>query len=161
MTVRRMTLGDVDYIYAIECASFHTPWSRESFVSEMTTNKCARYMVAEENGRAVAYAGAWLVLEEGHITNIAVAEEYRRQGLGRAVTRALMQYASNLGVQYMTLEVRRSNMAARHLYESLGFVQLGVRKGYYEDTGEDGLLMVCDKLPEADPDFEEAETVTE
>ena len=64
----------------------------------MTTNKCARYLVAEEDGRVIAYAGAWLIFEEGHITNIAVDEPYRGRGVGTEVTRALMQYAANLGV---------------------------------------------------------------
>ena len=72
-----------------------------------------------------------------------------------------MQYLSNLGASYATLEVRRSNLRAQSLYQSLGFVQLGVRKRYYEDNREDALLMVCDHMPPADPDFEENETVHE
>ena len=155
MTTRRMRLEDVDRVYAIEVASFHTPWSRDSFVAEMTTNACARYTVAEEDGQVIAYAGAWCAFEEGHITNIAVDPAYRGRGAGRAVCEALMQYCANLGVQYLTLEVRRSNKIAQSLYKSLGFVELGVRKRYYEDNQEDALLYVCPKLPEIDPDFEE------
>lgn len=152
---RRMTLEDVDAVYAIEQATFSTPWSRQSFVDEMTTNKCARYVVAEENGRVIAYAGAWLVFEEGHITNIAVQAEERGRGVGTAVTRALMQYAANMGVQYLTLEVRKSNLAARKMYKSLGFLELGVRKRYYEDNGEDAYLMVCQDMPPVQEEFEE------
>lgn len=152
---RRMTLEDVDAVYAIEQATFSTPWSRQSFVDEMTTNKCARYVVAEENGRVIAYAGAWLVFEEGHITNIAVQAEERGRGVGTAVTRALMQYAANMGVQYLTLEVRKSNLAAQKMYKSLGFLELGVRKRYYEDNGEDAYLMVCQDMPPVQEDFEE------
>lgn len=152
---RRMTLEDVDAVYAIEQATFSTPWSRQSFVDEMTTNKCARYVVAEENGRVIAYAGVWLVFEEGHITNIAVQAEERGRGVGTAVTRALMQYAANMGVQYLTLEVRKSNLAAQKMYKSLGFLELGVRKRYYEDNGEDAYLMVCQDMPPVQEDFEE------
>lgn len=152
---RRMTLEDVDAVYAIEQATFSTPWSRQSFVDEMTTNKCARYVVAEENGRVIAYAGAWLVFEEGHITNIAVKAEERGRGVGSAVTRALMQYAANMGVQYLTLEVRKSNLAAQKMYKSLGFLELGVRKRYYEDNGEDAYLMVCQDMPPVQEEFEE------
>lgn len=153
---RRMTLEDVPAVYANELKTFHTPWSYQSFVDEMTTNKCARYIVAEADGQVVAYAGAWLVFEEGHITNIAVDEAYRGQGIGLMVTRALLQYAANLGVQYMTLEVRRSNLAAQGLYKKLGFLELGVRKRYYEDNGEDAFLYVCQDMPPVDPDFEES-----
>ena len=72
-----------------------------------------------------------------------------------------MRYAANLGVAYMTLEVRRSNERAQKLYQSLGFEYVGVRKRYYEDNGEDALIYCCQHMPEPDPDFEEAETVTE
>ena len=154
-SIRRMTLVDVPAVHEIERETFSRPWSLKSFEDEMTTNKCARYMVAERGGRVVAYAGAWCIFEEGHITNVAVAKDERGLGIGLAVTRALMQYAANLGVQYMTLEVRRSNAVAQGLYARLGFVELGVRKRYYEDNGEDALLMVCDKMPDIDEDFEE------
>lgn len=154
---RRMTLNDVDQVHAIEERTFSTPWSRQSFVDEMTTNKCARYVVAEEDGRVIAYAGAWLVFEEGHITNIAVDAPARGRGVGTGVTRALMRYAANMGVEYLTLEVRKSNLVAQRMYQSLGFIELGVRKRYYEDNGEDAYLMVCDHLPEIDPDFYEEE----
>ncbi|MEA5013680.1 MAG: ribosomal protein S18-alanine N-acetyltransferase [Candidatus Limiplasma sp.] len=154
--IRRMTAGDVDQVHALEAATFSTPWSRESFLDEMEKNQCARYLVAEREGKILAYAGAWMIFEEGHITNVAVAADQRGRGLGKAITRALMQYAANLGVQYMTLEVRKSNLVAQGLYQSLGFAALGVRKRYYEDNGEDALLMVCQEMPPIQEDFEEA-----
>lgn len=88
-------------------------------------------------------------------------KEHRGQGTGKRLTHGLLQYISNLGAAYATLEVRRSNEIAQNLYKSLGFVQLGVRKRYYADNGEDALIMVCDHMPAADPDFTEAETVFE
>ena len=156
ITYRRMTLEDVPQVHEIELKTFHTPWSYQSFVDEMTTNKCARYIVAEEDGKILGYAGAWLIFEEGHITNIAVDEAQRGRGIGAGVTRELMQYAANMGVQYMTLEVRRSNLVAQSLYKKMGFIELGVRKRYYEDNGEDAYLYVCDHMPEIQEDFEEA-----
>ena len=161
ITYRRMTLEDVPQVHEIELKTFHTPWSYQSFVDEMTTNKCARYIVAEEDGKVLGYAGAWMIFDEGHITNIAVDESVRGKGIGAGVTKALMQYAANLGVQYMTLEVRRSNIVAQNLYKKMGFIELGVRKRYYEDNGEDARIMVCDHMPEGEPDFAEDETVTE
>ncbi len=154
--IRRMVLADVPQVHQLEEETFATPWSLQSFQDEMEKNPCARYLVAEQEGKIIAYAGAWMVFEEGHITNVAVAKEWRGQGIGKALTAALQQYAANLGVQYMTLEVRKSNVAAQKLYEQLGFVALGLRKRYYEDNGEDALLMVCQNMPEVQEGFEEA-----
>ncbi len=161
LTVRRMTLSDVDAVYGIETAVFPTPWTRNDFVKEMTSNRCARYLVAEKNGEILAYAGAWIVLDEAHITNIAVKEPYRGKGIGKTITRELIRYASNLGVSYMTLEVRKSNIIAQSLYRELGFIMLGTRKKYYENNGEDALIMVLDHMPPADADFTEPETLLE
>ena len=156
--LRRMTISDVPAVHRLEEAIFSMPWSEKDFVYEMTENKVARYLVIEEAGEIIAFAGAHIILDQAHVTNIAVRQDCRGRGLGRMITYALMQYASNLGAEYLTLEVRQSNAAAQNLYKSLGFVKVNVRKRYYEDTGEDAWLMVCDKLPVADPDFEEDET---
>ena len=158
--IRRMVENDVDAVAAVEAATFPTPWSRDAFASEMR-NVAARYLVAEVDGRVVGFAGAWIILDEAHVTNIAVLKEHRGHGFGRMLTAGLMQYLANLGAAYVTLEVRRSNEVAQRLYESLGFQRLGVRKRYYEDNGEDALIMVCDRMPEVDPGFEEPETVRE
>ena len=158
--IRRMTMADVDGVAAVEAATFPTPWSRDAFASEMK-NVAARYLVAEKDGVIIGYAGAWIIIDESHITNIAVLSDHRGQGIGRRLTESLMQYLSNLGAAYATLEVRKSNEVAQNLYKSLGFIKLGVRKRYYEDNGEDALIMVCDHMPEVDPDFTEDETVTE
>ena len=153
--IRRMKPEDVDEVAAIEQATFARPWSRESFRQEMERNKAARYLVAVRDGRIIGYAGAWIILDESHITNIAVAEAERGKGIGRLLTEALMQYISNLGAAYATLEVRVSNERAQHLYKSLGFVSVGKRKRYYEDNGEDAYLMVCEHMPDVEEDFEE------
>ena len=154
--IRFMRLKDVDQVAALEKATFARPWSRESFRQELTRNVAARYLVAEQDGRVVGYAGAWIILDESHITNIAVAEEARGRGIGRRLTEELLQILSNLGACYATLEVRVSNLRAQRLYASLGFVSVGKRKRYYEDNNEDAFLMVCERMPEADPEYEEA-----
>ncbi len=153
--IRRMRSGDVPQVAAIERATFARPWSEESFRREMETNPVARYLVAERDGEILGYAGAWVVLDECHITNVAVRESDRGRGIGKMLVRALMRYVSNLGAAWADLEVRVSNEKAQHVYAGEGFVSIGKRKRYYEDNGEDALLMVCEHMPEADPDFEE------
>ena len=153
--IRRMTREDLDAVTAIEEATFARPWSRESFRQELERNVAARYLVAETEGKVVGYAGAWVILDESHITNIAVLEDFRGRGIGKQLTEALLQYLSNLGACYATLEVRVSNERAQNLYKSLGFVSVGKRKRYYEDNGEDAFLMVCEHMPEVEEDFSE------
>ena len=153
--IRFMRLKDVDAVAEIEQAAFARPWSRESFRQELTRNAVARYLVAEEDGKILGYAGAWVILDESHITNIAVQEEARGRGIGKKLTAELLQILSNLSACYATLEVRVSNERAQNLYKSLGFVSVGKRKRYYEDNNEDAFLMVCEHLPEADPEYSE------
>lgn len=151
ITIGLMTLDDVDAVAAIEEQTFSTPWSKQSFYREVTDNACARYMVLREDGVAVAYAGVWFVLDEGHITNIAVRPDRRGLGYGEKVTRAMIQLAADSGMSWMTLEVRRSNVAAQALYHKLGFIDVGYRKRYYENT-EDALIMALEHLPEGNPE---------
>ena len=147
ITMGLMTAADVDAVHEIEVASFRTPWSKESFLHDVEENQCARYMVVREDGKAIAYAGVWFILDEGHITNIAVHPERRGMGYGEMVTRAMIQLAADSGMNWMTLEVRRSNAAAQALYHKLGFIDVGYRKRYYENS-EDALIMALEKLPE-------------
>ncbi|MBQ1860090.1 MAG: ribosomal protein S18-alanine N-acetyltransferase [Clostridia bacterium] len=158
MIIRRMTLDDVDDVWSIDQACFARPWPRSSYENEIRENKCARYLVCVADGKVVGFAGGWVVLDESQVTNIAILEAYRGRGYGKQLTQALLQYFSNLGAVCTTLEVRESNLRARHVYESLGFFRVGRRKKYYSDNGEDALLLLCDHLPDADPEFEEEET---
>ena len=155
VVIRRMRPEDVPAVAAIEARTFARPWSEESFRHELERNVAARYLVAEEDGNVIGYAGAWIILDESHITNIAVLEGFRGRGIGKQLTKALLQYLSNLGASYATLEVRVSNERAQCLYRSMGFVSVGKRKRYYEDNGEDAYLMVCEHMPEAEADFSE------
>ena len=151
ITMGLMTADDVEAVHEIETACFKTPWSKASFLHEVTENQCARYVVVREDGRAIAYAGVWFILDEGHITNIAVHPERRGMGYGEMVTRGMIQLAADSGMNWMTLEVRRSNAAAQALYHKLGFIDVGYRKRYYENS-EDALIMALEQLPEGHPE---------
>ena len=146
ITVRPMVMTDVDGVMAVEQDSFLTPWSRSAFEEELAQNRLARYIVAVENDEIVGYAGTWLVINEAHVTNVAVSGQRRREGIGRLLMQKLMELARDNDMESMTLEVRVSNAAARHLYEQLGFVEAGIRKNYYSETKEDALILWCEKL---------------
>jgi len=156
-----MLASDVDAVHQIEIDTFTVPWSRESFINEMTVNRCSRYLVITVNECIIGYAGMWVVLEEAHITNIAISKASRSKRYGKMLTCALLQYAANLYATHATLEVRKSNLTAINLYTSLGFVNVGVRKRYYEDNGEDALLMALTCLPKPDNQFIEFEPIFE
>lgn len=139
--LQNMDFEDIAQVCEIENLSFATPWSRESFESELSGNSLARYVVARMDGKVAAYGGMWIVLDEGHITNIAVHPDYRGRKIGEKLVQSMLQTARNCGVLNITLEVRASNNIARNLYKKLGFIDSGIRKGYYSDTGEDAVIM--------------------
>ena len=145
-SVRPMTLDDLDGVMAVEQESFLTPWSRSAFEEELVKNRLARYLVALDADSIVGYAGTWLVINEAHVTNVAVHAGRRREGIGRLLMEALMQMARDAGMESMTLEVRVSNEAAKTLYQQLGFVSAGVRKNYYSETKEDALILWREQL---------------
>lgn len=144
--VDRMTLDDVDGVMQVERLSFLTPWSRQSFVQELTQNPYARYLVARIGQQVIGYAGMWLILDEAHVTNVAVHPEWRGHGLGEWLMLRLIEWAQRDGATRMTLEVRVSNHVAQELYLKLGFKASGIRPGYYTDTREDALIMWKDLL---------------
>jgi len=155
ITIRLMHIGDLDQVHAIEMQSFSEPWSREAFERELTVNQAARYVVLEREGNIVAYGGLWLVMDEANITNIAVDNSLRRQGLGRILTEALLRLARCYDCISVTLEVRPSNEAARALYDSYGFQIVGVRPRYYSQPVEDALLMRKNNIDQISYDEEE------
>lgn len=142
-----MRVTDLDEVLAIENRSFTTPWSRAAYHRELVTNGYAAYIVGRLGGKVVSYGGMWVILDEAHITNIAVHPNLRNRGLGRLTMLALERKAAELGASRMTLEVRVSNAVARHLYESLGFRGTGIRRNYYSDTHEDAIVMWKDIAP--------------
>ncbi|MDI3309914.1 MAG: ribosomal protein S18-alanine N-acetyltransferase [Thermoanaerobacterium sp.] len=139
--IRPMIKSDIDKVMEIEYLSFSVPWSFESFVMEVTQNKCAHYIVAEVDGKIAGYGGFWVVVDEGHITNIAVHPYFRGQGVGSAIVEGLIELAKNNGITSMTLEVRESNLVAQSLYKKYGFKPVGKRRGYYQDNNEDAVIM--------------------
>ncbi len=141
MMIRKMTAADIDQVLAIEQLSFTVPWSRESFVFEMTQNDSAIYFVGEVADEIVCYCGAWFVLDQATITNVAVLPSYRGQKLGDAIFHHMVAYAKEAGIHQLSLEVRVSNIAAQSLYKNYGFAIGGTRRGYYSDNLEDAYVM--------------------
>ncbi|MDA8233576.1 MAG: ribosomal protein S18-alanine N-acetyltransferase [Clostridia bacterium] len=143
MGIRFTPMGweHIDEILAIEAVSFPTPWSRQSFLHELSDNDLACYVVALDGDKVAGYAGMWIIIDEAHLTNVAVHPDYRGRGIGARLLEELLERAVKLGAERMTLEVRVSNQAARHLYTRMGFRPMGLRKGYYTDTREDAVIM--------------------
>jgi len=139
--IKPMSEEDIDGVLNIEEKSFTTPWSREAFIMEVKKNNLAKYVVAEANGRIVGYGGMWLIIDEGHITNIAVDPEYRGKGIGNLILDGLVNICKEKGIERITLEVRRSNTVAQGLYRKYGFDDCGIRPGYYTDNKEDAVIM--------------------
>ncbi|WP_436669310.1 ribosomal protein S18-alanine N-acetyltransferase [Paenibacillus kandeliae] len=141
---RQMTTDDLAAIMEIEHEAFTLPWTEEAFRNELTMNHFARYLVLELDGQIIGYAGMWTIMDEAHVTNIAIREVYRGRRLGQDLLISLMKWAVELGMIRMTLEVRVSNEPAQNLYRKLGFAGAGVRRGYYSDNNEDALIMWCE-----------------
>ncbi|HMM05700.1 MAG TPA: tRNA (adenosine(37)-N6)-threonylcarbamoyltransferase complex dimerization subunit type 1 TsaB [Clostridiales bacterium] len=139
-TVDEMKAADIEELLVLEKTAFPVPWTENMFKNELT-NAYGHYWVLRSNQHVTAYGGFWLVCDECHITNIAVHEDFRRQGQGKAILEHLIQMAQLYGAHDITLEVRPSNEAALTLYKSHGFLQKGLRKHYYEDNGEDAIIM--------------------
>ena len=139
---RKMTIDDVPAVHAIELATFPTPWTLESFYYEMTENQFSHYLVAESDlGEIIGFCGIWLVIDAAQITNVAVVNSVRGQGIGEGLMREAVRIAKEANMDVMSLEVRVTNTVAQNLYRKLGFQEGGLRKGYYTDNHEDALVM--------------------
>ncbi|MEL7566080.1 MAG: ribosomal protein S18-alanine N-acetyltransferase [Dehalobacterium sp.] len=131
----------LDQILEIEQVSFPTPWSKQAFLSELQQNSLAYYCVGMLNEKIIGYGGMWIIIDEAHITNVAVHPDYRGKKVGEALMLHLIAQALIKGALRMTLEVRPSNIAAQSLYQRMGFEAVGRRRGYYTDTKEDAIIM--------------------
>lgn len=138
--IEAMDIDDIDSVLKISELSFPHPWSRRSFEQELENN-FATYLVAKLDNQVIGYGGMWIIIDEGHITNIAVHPDYRNLGVGDKILYEMISKCNEKKVVAMTLEVRVSNSVAQKLYSKYGFVEEGIRKNYYEDNGEDALLM--------------------
>ena len=143
-TIRELTMEDIDQVCALEEMVFSMPWQREAFV-EMVENKDALYLVVEEKsnpGVVIAACGMRHVVGEGDISNVVVHPAWRKRGIARQMlSELLLRGITKFGIEAYTLEVRKSNVDAIHLYEYLGFVQEGIRKNFYEKPVEDAIIM--------------------
>lgn len=140
-TLKKEHLEQID---KIEQASFSSPWSINAYLDEIS-NPLAHYLVVEDSSGVLAYGGFWKILNEGHITNIAVDPQKRNCGIGSFLLTNLLELAKTLEITSLTLEVRASNLAAQALYKKFGFISCGLRPGYYPD-GEAAMIMWLEEL---------------
>ncbi|PRR79016.1 ribosomal-protein-alanine N-acetyltransferase [Clostridium liquoris] len=137
----KASLYHIDEMFIISTLSFPISWSKESIKKEIMENDQAIYLVAIKDNTVIGYGGVWVILDEGHITNIAVHPEFRNTGVATLILDDLIEACKANSVQHMTLEVRTSNIVAISLYKSFNFIEEGIRKRYYADNGEDALIM--------------------
>ncbi|BDR68182.1 ribosomal-protein-alanine acetyltransferase [Clostridium tetani] len=131
----------IEEIFNINKLSFLAPWSIQSIEKEILSNPHALYIVAIKDNKILGYGGLWIILDEGHVTNIAIHPNYRQLGIASLVLSTLIKESKNRGVNSITLEVRKSNSVAQNLYQKFGFVEEGCRKHYYSDNLEDAIIM--------------------
>ena len=131
--IRQAVPGDAGSIYEIENLCFPDPWSMDALTYELEGNPRAFYIVAELDGEVVGYAGLWI--------NVAVKPGFRNRKIGEGIIGVMIDFTSGEGIAHYTLEVRKSNVPAINLYEKFGFRTEGVRKKYYQNNGEDALIM--------------------
>jgi ribosomal-protein-alanine N-acetyltransferase len=138
-----MSAEDLNAIFEIEKTAFPIPWSIESFKEELN-NMLATYLVAKIDDTVVGYIGMWFVLDECHITNIAVHKDYRNLGIASKLVKELLNECKKHESTYITLEVRAGNIPAIKLYEKFGFKKEALRKNYYrnlDNSREDAIIM--------------------
>ena len=155
--IEPMQPSDIAAVVAIEQASYTMPWPRKAYDYELTQNKLAHYFVLRttlplptEQSNIIGMAGFWLMADEAHIMTLAVYPAWRRLGLGEWLLVTLLQKARALDAAVATLEVRPSNQAARSLYQKYNFAEVGRRRGYYTDNGEDALILTTSALVSSD-----------
>jgi ribosomal-protein-alanine N-acetyltransferase len=138
--IRGMLPKDLDQIVNIEKICFSLPWSKASFENELK-NEYAYYQCAEESGKIAGYMGMWRIIDECHITNVAVLPEYRNRGIAGKLIQKMVEICKCSEISSMTLEVRVSNIPAINLYKKFGFFSVGKRPNYYTKPAEDALIM--------------------
>jgi len=144
--IRDMSPSDLEAVLALEHEIFPTPWTQEIFEYEMRRTERALYLVVEVRGKIVGYLGAQALGDEVHLTNMAVVPGLRRRGIGTALLLECLHRGIEQGARWMTLEVRENNHEAREFYRCFGFRDMGMRKYYYIDSGEDAVIMASRDL---------------
>jgi [ribosomal protein S18]-alanine N-acetyltransferase len=145
-SIAPMTTADVAAVMRIERASFSTVWPSDAFYNELSTNKLAHYFVGRLDDQVVAYGGIWVILEDSHITTLAVDPPYRGRRFGEVLLLRLIDEAIERNAAWMTLEVRESNTVAQRLYRKYGFTTVTMRTGYYSDDNESAMIMWAGSL---------------
>lgn len=140
MIIKKATLENLEDIFKIEESVFAHPWSLESLKNLLEDENSVAF-IAVDNEVICGYCGVNTILDEGYITNVAVLENYRKQGIGRMLVNALVDFAKDKSLAFLTLEVRKSNIPAINLYSKNGFETVGERKNYYTSPTENALLM--------------------
>jgi ribosomal-protein-alanine N-acetyltransferase len=146
LQIEPMRTEDISIVLEIESVSFSTTWPANAFANELGENKLAHYFVGRVDGKIVAYGGIWVILEDSHITTIAVHPDYRGRGLGEQMLIHLLNEAMARGAAWITLEVRESNEIAQRLYRKYGFTNVSVRRAYYSDNNENAVVMWAGNL---------------
>ena len=145
LTITRMTQADIRPVMRIEALSFTTSWPPSAFASELSDNKLAHYFIGRlgdpRTGDVVAYGGIWVILEDSHITTIAVHPDFRGKRYGEELLVHLLHEAIERGASWITLEARESNVVAQNLYKKYGFTIVSTRRAYYSDNGENAVVM--------------------
>lgn len=145
ISIEPMCAEDMEAVLRIDRLSFPVPWMPAAFTTELS-NRSACYLVARQNGTVVGFGGAWVIMDEAHITTLAVAPEYRGQRIGERLLLTLLEEGIRRRASRATLEVRQNNRIARGLYQKFGFYEATVRKNYYTDNGEDAIVMWADNI---------------
>ncbi len=145
-SIRPMAASDIAAVTRIERASFATVWPSDAFYNELSTNKLAHYFVGLFDERIIAYGGVWVIVEDSHVTTLAVDPQYRGRRFGEVLLLRLIDEAIERGAGWMTLEVRESNAVAQRLYRKYGFTTVTMRAGYYSDDNESALIMWAGSL---------------
>ncbi len=141
LVLEEMQHADVNAVLRIEDAAFHSTWPDNAFRHELEENRLAHYFVARHEGEVVGFGGIWVILEDSHITTIAVHPQFQGRKFGEALLLTLLMQAVAKNAAWMTLEVRISNTSAQRLYHKYGFTTVATRRAYYTDNQEDALVM--------------------
>jgi ribosomal-protein-alanine N-acetyltransferase len=143
LVIRKADPADLAVVLRIENRNFTDPWSADALYGELHTDHLRLPLVATSHGVVCGYLMAWVVADQLHILNIATAHTHLRQGVGTALLRRAAVLGQPRGVEEITLEVRESNTSARAFYTRLEFAEVGIRPGYYQDNGENAIIMTA------------------
>ncbi|HXG24804.1 MAG TPA: ribosomal protein S18-alanine N-acetyltransferase [Chthonomonadales bacterium] len=145
VSIEPMRRSDIPAVSVIEHRCYTTPWQENAYYTELS-NRFACYLVARLDGQIVGYGGMWVIMDEAHITTLAVDPPYRRRKIGERLLLELMEAAIARGASRATLEVREHNIAAQNLYRKYGFREAAIRKNYYTDNQENAIVMWADDI---------------